>query len=82
MQMTKKKGPPAKVPPVTHTAGTAPATPKSSKGKSGKESIAPPKAPLLTEEAKKLPTGDHAAGRVLAEEAIAVKQGVKPKKKP
>jgi hypothetical protein len=60
-------------------------TTRTSGGKSGggKERITPPKKPLLTREAKRLPTGDPAAGRIMAEERQAVRQGVrKPKKKP
>jgi len=58
---------------------------KPSKGKSGsggKERVTPPKAKLLSREAKKLPKGDPAAGRILAEKSIAVRQHVSKPKKP
>lgn len=52
---------------------------KSSGG--GKERIAPPKAGLLSREAKLLRKGDPAAGRILAEERQAVRQGVRRPKR-
>jgi len=56
--------------------------PKSSKGSGDKERVTPPKAPLVSREAKKLPRHDPAAGRILSEEGVAVRQGVrKPKKR-
>jgi hypothetical protein len=54
---------------------------KSSKG-GGKERVTPPKPPLLSREGKRLPKHDPAAGRILAEEGVAVKQGVRKPKKP
>ena len=53
---------------------------KSSKG-GGKEKITPPKPPLLSREARKLPKHDPAAGRILAEERVAVRQKIRPPKK-
>jgi hypothetical protein len=48
-----------------------------------KERVTPPKPPLLSREAKKLPKRDPGAGRILAEERVAIEQGLrKPKKKP
>jgi hypothetical protein len=47
----------------------------------GKEVITPPKAALLTREAKKLRQGDPAAARILAEESVAVREGVRKSKK-
>jgi hypothetical protein len=50
--------------------------------KGGKERITPPKSKLLTRESGKLRKGgDPAAGRILAEESVAVRQGVRSKKK-
>jgi hypothetical protein len=54
---------------------------KSSKS-GGKETITPPKTSLLSKEAKKLRKGDPAAGRILSEERVAVKQGVRKPRKP
>jgi hypothetical protein len=54
---------------------------KRSKG-GGKESITPPKPALLSKEAKQLRKGDPAAGRILSEEGVAVKQGVRKPRKP
>ncbi len=54
-----------------------------SKGAGRKERITPPKPKLLSREAKKLRQGDPAAARILAEESVAVRQGVrkgKPKR--
>jgi hypothetical protein len=52
------------------------------KGKDGKEKITPPKPPLVSREAKRLPKRDPAAGRILAEEGVAVRQKIRsPKKK-
>jgi hypothetical protein len=47
----------------------------------GKERITPPKPALNTREAKRLPKGDPAAGRILAEERQAVRQGVRRPKR-
>jgi hypothetical protein len=46
-----------------------------------KERVVPPKAALLSREAKKLRQGDPAAGRILAEESVAVRQRVGKQKK-
>ena len=56
-----------------------------SSGKAGgrKERITPPKKKLLAREGLKLRQGDPAAARILAEESVAVRQGVrkgKPKR--
>jgi hypothetical protein len=53
-----------------------------STSKSGgrKERITPPKTKLLSREAKKLRQGDPAAARILAEELVAVRQGVRKSK--
>jgi hypothetical protein len=45
-----------------------------------KERITPPKTKLLSREAKKLRPGDPAAARILAEESVAVRQGVRKSK--
>jgi hypothetical protein len=42
-----------------------------------KERVTPPKKKLLSREAKKLRRGDPAAGRILAEESVAVRQRVR-----
>ena len=55
---------------------------KSSKGSGGKERVTPPKSPLLSREGKRLPHHDPAAGRILSEERVAVRQGVRRPKKP
>jgi hypothetical protein len=48
-----------------------------------KERVTPPKPPLLSREAKQLPKRDPGAGRILAEERVAIRQGIrKSKKKP
>ena len=54
---------------------------KSTKSGGGKERLAPPKAGLLSREAKLLQKGDPAAGRILAEERQAVRQGVRRPKR-
>jgi hypothetical protein len=46
-----------------------------------KETISPPKRKLLSREARKLQKGDPAAGRILAEAAVAARQKVKKRKK-
>jgi hypothetical protein len=51
------------------------------KSKGGKERITPPKQVLLSREGKRLPKGDPAAGRILAEERQAVRQGVRRPKR-
>ena len=51
-----------------------------SKGGGRKERITPPKPKLLSREAKKLRGGDPAAARILAEESVAVRQGVRKSK--
>jgi hypothetical protein len=43
----------------------------------GKEKVTPPRARLLSREGAKLRKGDSAAGRILAEESVAVRQGVR-----
>jgi hypothetical protein len=48
-----------------------------SNGAGRKERITPPKPRLLSREAKKLRGGDPAAARILAEESVAVRQGVR-----
>jgi len=50
-------------------------------GKKDKENITPPRPALLAAEARKLKKGDPASGRILSEEAQAVKQGVRKSKK-
>lgn len=50
-------------------------------GGGGKERITPPKAPLVSREASKLPKHDPAAGRILSEERQAVRQGVRRPKR-
>ena len=55
---------------------------RSSKGSGGKERVTPPKSPLLSREGKRLPHHDPAAGRILSEERVAVRQGVRRPKKP
>lgn len=52
------------------------------KRKGSKEKITPPRSKLLTEESKKLRAGDPGAGRILSEEAQAVRQRVRKAKKP
>jgi hypothetical protein len=54
---------------------------KSSKGGAGKERVTPPKPPLLSREAKRLPKHDPAAGRILAEERVAIRQKIRSPKK-
>jgi hypothetical protein len=49
-------------------------------GNKGKETIAPPKKPALKAAGSDLPKGSRPAGRVLADESVAVKQKVAPKK--
>jgi hypothetical protein len=49
----------------------------SGSGRGGKERVTPPKSKLLSREAKKLQRGDPAAGRILAEESVAARQGVR-----
>ena len=46
--------------------------------KAGKEIIKPPTKPTLSDGAKELKKGHAAGGRVLAEKALAIKQGVIP----
>jgi hypothetical protein len=46
----------------------------------GKEKVTPPKAKLLTRESARLRNGDPAAGRILAEESVAVRQRVRKSK--
>ena len=53
----------------------------SSKRVGRKERITPPKTKLLSREAKKLRQGDPAAGRILAEESVAVRQRVRKGKR-
>jgi hypothetical protein len=50
------------------------------KGAGRKERNTPPKTKLLSREAKKLRQGDPAAARILAEESVAVRQGVRRSK--
>jgi hypothetical protein len=50
------------------------------KGAGRKERITPPKTKLLSREANKLRQGDPAAARILAEESVAVRQGVRRSK--
>jgi hypothetical protein len=50
------------------------------RGKS-KEEVTPPKRKLLSREAGKLRKGDPAAGRILAEESVAVRQGIRTSRK-
>ena len=45
-----------------------------------KERITPPKTKLLSREGPKLRRGDPAAGRILAEESVAVRQGVRKRR--
>ena len=52
-----------------------------SSGKGGRERVTPPKPKLLSREATQLRKGDPAAGRILAEESVAVRQGVRKSKK-
>jgi len=52
---------------------------KSTKG--GKERITPPKSKLLSRESNLLRKGDPAAGRILAEERQAVRQGLRRPKR-
>jgi hypothetical protein len=47
----------------------------------GKETITPPKTKLVSTEAKKLRSGDRAAGRIMAEESVAVREGVRKSSK-
>ena len=44
-----------------------------------KERIRPPTKRALSDAGKKLPKGSPADGRVLADESVARKQGVKPR---
>ena len=50
------------------------------KGAGRKERSTPPKTKLLSREAKKLRQGDPAAARILAEESVAICQGVRRSK--
>jgi hypothetical protein len=43
----------------------------------GKETISPPKKRMLSDQSAALRKGSSAAGRILSEEAQAVKQGVR-----
>jgi hypothetical protein len=52
----------------------------SGKGGGRKERITPPKTRLLSREGAKLRQGDPAAARILAEESVAVRQGVRKNK--
>jgi hypothetical protein len=56
------------------------APPSKTSGK--KETITPPKTKMLTKASKRLKAGDPEAGRIMSEEAIAVKQGVRKPRKP
>jgi len=61
-----------------------PKTPKGGGRGGNKEVIAPPKKPALRAGSRDLRRGDPAGGRVLADEAVAKRQGVvktRPKKK-
>ncbi len=51
-----------------------------SKSSGRKERMAPPKPKLLSREVTKLRDGDPAAARILAEESVAVRQGVRRSK--
>ena len=71
-------------PPKSVPAKSTPTPPASAaaKSKSAKEVIAPPSTALLSREATLLRKGDPGAGRILAEERVAVSEGVrKPAKK-
>jgi hypothetical protein len=53
----------------------------SGKGGGRKERVTPPKTKLLSREGAKLRQGDPAAARILAEEAVAVRQGLRKGKR-